>query len=132
MMALEAIKTSTYQQGATQAANIGSTAGKEKIDTVIVSATNTSPDVKPVVDNENNEHSGREEYIKSEISKANNKLQHHNIRCEFDYHEETNRITIKVLDKDTNEIIHEIPPQKTLDMIQKMWELAGLLIDERR
>ena len=32
----------------------------------------------------------------------------------------------------TKEVIKEIPPEKTLDMIAKAWELAGILIDEKR
>jgi len=36
------------------------------------------------------------------------------------------------MDGDTKEVIREIPPEKTLNAVQKMWELAGLLIDERR
>jgi flagellar protein FlaG len=35
------------------------------------------------------------------------------------------------MDKDTEEIIREVPPEKTLAMIEKMWELAGLLVDEK-
>ena len=41
-------------------------------------------------------------------------------------------MTIKIIDKDTKEVIKEVPPEKTLDMIAKVWELAGILIDERR
>ena len=42
------------------------------------------------------------------------------------------RASIKVVDADTNEVIREIPPEKSLDMLQKMWEMAGILVDERR
>ena len=35
-------------------------------------------------------------------------------------------------DVDTDEVIREIPPEKSLDMLQKMWEMAGILVDERR
>ena len=66
------------------------------------------------------------------ISRANNKLKMHKTRCEFSYHEETRRVSIKVLDKDTEEVIREIPPEESLEMLEKMWELAGILIDERR
>ena len=47
-------------------------------------------------------------------------------------HEKTNRITIKIVDKETKEIIKEFPPEKTLDMIAKVWEVAGLMVDEKR
>ncbi|MFT3984504.1 MAG: flagellar protein FlaG [Lachnospiraceae bacterium] len=50
----------------------------------------------------------------------------------FGIHEATNRVTIKIVDKETREVIKELPPEKTLDMIAKVWEMAGLMVDERR
>jgi flagellar protein FlaG len=55
-----------------------------------------------------------------------------NIQSEFGIHEKTNRITVKLVDKETKEVIKELPPEKTLDMIAKMWEYAGLIVDEKR
>ena len=46
--------------------------------------------------------------------------------------EPTNRITIKIKDKDTDEVIKEIPSEKALEMLAKAWELAGIIVDERR
>mgnify|MGYP003554300472 FL=1 len=51
---------------------------------------------------------------------------------QFGVHEATNRITIKIVDRDTKKVIRELPPEKTLDMIAKAWELAGILVDEKR
>lgn len=68
--------------------------------------------------------------LKSAVSQANNRLKY--TQCEFSYHEGTKRVSIKVTDKDTGEVIREIPPEETLEMVQKMWELAGLMVDERR
>ena len=73
-----------------------------------------------------------EQQIKDALSKVNNKLVNHRTRCEFSYHEETKRVSIKVIDKDTEQVIREIPPEQTLEMVQKMWELAGFLVDEKR
>lgn len=70
--------------------------------------------------------------IKDAVSKVNSKLKSHRTRCEFAYHEETKRVSIKVIDKETEEIIREIPPEQTLEMVEKMWELAGFLVDEKR
>ena len=50
----------------------------------------------------------------------------------FGIHEKTNRVTIKIIDKKTKEVIKEFPPEKTLDMIAKVWEMAGLMVDEKR
>lgn len=50
----------------------------------------------------------------------------------FGIHDKTNRVTIKIVDKKTKEVIKEFPPEKTLDMIAKVWEMAGIMVDERR
>ncbi|MBE5953810.1 MAG: flagellar protein FlaG [Lachnospiraceae bacterium] len=70
------------------------------------------------------------EQVKSAVDNINNQLRR--TSCSFKYHEETNRISITVRDKDTDEVIREIPPEKALDMIAKAWELAGLMVDEKR
>lgn len=49
----------------------------------------------------------------------------------FGIHEGTNRVTIKIVDKNTKEVLKEYPPEKTLDIIAKVWEMAGLMVDER-
>ncbi len=68
--------------------------------------------------------------VKSAVEDLNSQIK--STRCSFKYHEDTNRISITVIDKETDEVIKEIPPEKTLDMIAKAWELAGLMVDERR
>lgn len=61
-----------------------------------------------------------------------NKLINQNTIAEFGYHESTHRITIKIKDKDTDEVIKEIPSEKALKMLEKAWEIAGILVDEKR
>lgn len=132
-MALEVAKTSAYQSNVTGNTHV-SDATSVKVDVENDFMVNNSVKRISTVDehkNDDNETKVSEEHIKSEISKANSRLKSHDTRCEFGYHKETNRITIKIMDKDTSEVIREIPPEKTLAMIQKMWELAGLLVDER-
>lgn len=72
-----------------------------------------------------------EKVLKQRISEINQKLNNNTV-AEFGYHNETNRVTIKIVDKETKETIKEIPPEKTLDLIAKAWELAGILVDEKR
>ena len=50
----------------------------------------------------------------------------------FGFHDKTNRVTIKIVDKESKKVLKEYPPEKTLDMIAKAWELAGLMVDEKR
>ncbi len=70
------------------------------------------------------------ERVMKAISEMNKKM-FNNSEAVFGIHEDTNRITIKIVDKTTKETIKELPPEKTLDMIAKAWELAGLMVDER-
>lgn len=67
--------------------------------------------------------------VKKAVERLNQSMSHS--EAIFGIHEKTNRVTIKIVDKDTKEVIKEIPPEKTLDMIAKAWELAGILVDER-
>lgn len=68
--------------------------------------------------------------IKKAVEEINKKAT--NSEAIFGVHEKTNRVTIKIVDKDTKETLKEFPPEKTLDMIAKVWEMAGLLVDEKR
>lgn len=70
------------------------------------------------------------EALKKAVEEINKRVP--NSEAVFGIHEETNRVTIKIVDKDSKEVIKEYPPEKTLDMIAKVWELAGLLVDEKR
>lgn len=72
------------------------------------------------------------EKVESAIRDINAKIRPTHTECQFSYHEATKRISIKVLDQDSGEVIREIPPEKTLDMIAKTLELAGILVDEKR
>lgn len=70
------------------------------------------------------------EQIRKAVEQLNKNMP--NSEAIFGIHDATNRVTIKIVDKQTKEVIKELPPEKTLDMIAKAWELAGLLVDERR
>ena len=80
---------------------------------------------------EQNDQQASNEQIKKAVEKLNKKLDM-NSEAVFGIHEETNRVTIKIVDRSTKEVIKELPPEKTLDMIAKVWEMAGILVDEKR
>lgn len=66
------------------------------------------------------------------IKKANKKLDGGDREFEFTVHEKTKQIVVKIIDKQTHEVIREIPQEKILDMIASMCEMAGLMVDEKR
>ncbi len=69
-----------------------------------------------------------------QIRKAVEDINKNNPQTEaiFGIHEGTNRVTIKIVDKESRKVVKEYPPEKTLDMIEKVWEMAGLMVDEKR
>ena len=71
----------------------------------------------------------KDSQIKKAVDEINKKA--HNSEAIFGIHDKTNRVTIKIVDKDTKKVLKEYPPEQTLDMIAKVWEMAGILVDQK-
>lgn len=69
--------------------------------------------------------------VQEAVDDINKVLHYLNERLEFSVHEETNRIIVRVLDRETEEVLREIPPEQILDLVAKLQELVGLLVDKR-
>ena len=82
----------------------------------------------PGIEGNSNQLSGNA--VKQAISDMNKKINPNTI-AQYGFHDETNRVTIKLVDKDTDKVIKEFPAEETLDMIAKVWELAGMFLDEK-
>ena len=102
----------------------------QQIDPAIVSIAKVDQEGTNENQSDKNNQQPTKEQMKKAVENLNKKMS--NSEALFGIHEETNRVTIKIVDKSTKEVIKEFPPEKTLDMIAKAWELAGLLVDERR
>jgi flagellar protein FlaG len=53
----------------------------------------------------------------------------HNVGLKFSKHNETGRTMIKVLNKENDEVIREIPSEDVLDLAAKIEEMIGILFD---
>lgn len=73
---------------------------------------------------------GEEQVVKA-LDRALKALQGPTTTFEVSVHKETNAIMVKVLNKETGELIREIPPEKTLDLVANMIQIAGIIVDER-
>lgn len=71
-----------------------------------------------------------DELMEKSVDQANKALKQHHRRIDRSVHDVTKTVMYKMIDTDTDEVIREFPPQKIQDMIAKMWELAGLFVDE--
>ena len=74
-------------------------------------------------------------YTKTDLEKAveesNRLIFKNDRRFEFKVHERTGRYLVKLVDNETDEVIKEIPPEKILDLVASIWDLVGILVDER-
>lgn len=73
-----------------------------------------------------------EKIIVEAIERANKAIIGSKREFRYSIHEPTNEVMIKVLNSDNGEVVREIPPEKILDLVAKLCELAGVLVDERR
>ncbi len=55
----------------------------------------------------------------------------HSVGLSFSKHEDTGRTMVKVINKDTDELIREIPSEQVLDMAAKLDEMVGILFDTK-
>ena len=96
----------------------------------IVEASSEKGNASENADGGENRQAASQEQIRKAVESINKKMA--NAEAVFGIHEGTNRVTIKIVDKETKKTIKELPPEKTLDMIAKVWEMAGILVDEKR
>ncbi len=75
-----------------------------------------------------NDQISREE-IERVAEELNRALEHVNQRLSFKIHEGSERMIVYVIDRETNEVVRELPPEKFLDTIVKIREFIGILFD---
>lgn len=84
---------------------------------------------------ENNENTANgeadDEVLQKSVEQANKTLEAYDRKIERNVHEVTHAMMYTIKDTKTDEVIAEFPPKKIQDMLAKMWELAGLFVDEK-
>ncbi|WP_308531166.1 flagellar protein FlaG [uncultured Paenibacillus sp.] len=86
-----------------------------------------------VVDASNHQPSFSQEQQQAieQLEKAIRAVQGPEKTFKISIHQETHTIMVKVFDKDTGDLIREIPQEKLLDVAANMMELNGLIIDKK-
>ena len=77
------------------------------------------------------EDGASEKLVREAIERANRMLYGSDRKFEISVHEKTKDIMVRVVDTRTNETIREIPPQKIVDLVANLCEIAGILFDEK-
>lgn len=69
------------------------------------------------------------EHIQKLVDDAQNVLQRVNTQITFKVHEGTGRTLVQVVEKNSKEVLREIPPEKMLDVIAGIWKWSGIAVD---
>ena len=114
----------------------GQSKNEVKPSTEVISPVSQAPNIQNAKDMSLKEKQGinvsvAEEQLIRTIERAVKSLQGPQTTLQISIHEKTHDIMVKVLNKDTGELIREVPPEKTLDLVANMMEIAGILIDEK-
>jgi flagellar protein FlaG len=51
-------------------------------------------------------------------------------RISFALDEDSDRLVVRVIDNQTNEVVRQVPPQEFLELIAKVQQMVGLFFDE--
>lgn len=140
-MGIEAIRTAGATYQATSASEIKSEVSQTKEQNISnqtgamqIAENTVNLDAKGASDyqgsNQQSQKRNKTENVKNAVEQINKRAV--NSEAVFGIHEGTNRVMIKIVDKTTKEVIKEFPAEETLDMIEKAWELAGIMVDEKR
>ena len=71
------------------------------------------------------------EVMDESLKIANKSLERFDRSITREIHPVTHSVMYKIVDTKTNNVIAEFPSKKIQDMIAKMWEIAGLVVDEK-
>lgn len=72
-----------------------------------------------------------EKDVKDAVEILDKVLEKNKSHVELKRHEVFNDLMIKIVDDNSGEVISEVPPKKILDMVAKMCELVGVLVDKK-
>ncbi|KOS60856.1 flagellar protein FlaG [Lysinibacillus sp. FJAT-14222] len=89
---------------------------------------------QPVV--ENTSTVGEEQEISKDklqqaIDVVNEFLEINHSSSKFVYHEGLDRYYVTIVNRDTDEVVKEIPPKKILDAFYEMQKMVGMIVDEK-
>lgn len=69
--------------------------------------------------------------VQEAVNKMNEMLDVNNSTSKFMFHEGLERYYVTVVNRDTDEVVKEIPPKKLLDAFYEMQKMLGMIVDEK-
>ncbi|SFL22251.1 flagellar protein FlaG [Halanaerobium salsuginis] len=93
---------------------------------------NNNSDRKPESLREKQQYSEQdlEDEVRESVKDVNEIVDKVKEGLSFQIHEDTEKMMVKVVDLNTDEVIKELPPEEMLDLQARIHEMVGILINE--
>ena len=72
-----------------------------------------------------------EEKLNSELDRINKVVDLYNEELRFTLHKTSGRMMVEIVNRDTQEVVREIPPRKFLDWVVSFHNFLGAMIDTK-
>lgn len=101
---------------------------------------NITPNVSKVTDSQpvvekattvGEEQEISKEKLQKAVDVVNEFLEINHSSSKFMYHEGLERYYVTIVNRDTEEVVKEIPPKKLLDAFYEMQKMVGMIVDEK-
>ncbi|MFJ7185409.1 flagellar protein FlaG [Lysinibacillus sp. Ag94] len=101
---------------------------------------NITPNVSKVTDSQlvvekattvGEEQEISKEKLQQAVDVVNEFLEINHSSSKFVYHEGLERYYVTIVNRDTEEVVKEIPPKKLLDAFYEMQKMVGMIVDEK-
>src|SRR5688500_10661498 len=118
-------------EGASANSAVSQNVGKETAESTKPESATVLRVIEKVAPPEAQMFNNEEEQLQNAVDQANSALEGVDRNFQYEVHKATKQVIISVIDNETQEVIGEFPARKLLDAVAKLWDLAGLFIDEK-
>lgn len=70
--------------------------------------------------------------VKDLVNSLNEYISGINQRVSFSVDDTTQRVVVRVINRDTNEVVREIPSREAVALLEHLQDFVGMLVDEQR
>ncbi|MGG2109452.1 flagellar protein FlaG [Lysinibacillus pakistanensis] len=96
----------------------------------VSSITNSQPVVEKIPTS-GEEQEVTKEKLQKAVDVVNEFLEINHSSSKFVYHDGLERYYVTIVNRDTDEVVKEIPPKKLLDAFYEMQKMVGMIVDEK-
>lgn len=121
----------TSSQGVKQAGDLNKVRSVSEPGTVQENKTRANHENTPLKPEKKKEKATPMEEVEKATRELNQYMDELKTSLGFSIHEKTKELMVNIINRDTKEVIKQIPPEELVTIREKMAELAGILLNER-